>query len=380
MRFAARSASSGSALAIIAAATSVVVSATPRVLLAAGWLPPSARPFIWSDVLATYLDRLAGGRMPYADTFFDYPPGIGYVAGILARLAGGAVAYTVVWTAISVLGAAVIAALMVRAAPTGRTIVFWSASPQLLLYGGANFDVVPLLLLVVAVVIARRGHAFATISLLALGTLTKIFPAVSVPLELERVRRRSGIRAALIAAAVFILIVLVVALPSIVAPYPSTDSVLFQAVRTNFDSIWGLVIGALGLLGVPNAQAIVGWLSLLGLAVMYFVVLRSADPRADPALLTLQGLLVLLLWTRLYSPQYSLWVLPFLALCNVPVGPFVLLSIADIMLFVTIYPLTLVPWSAADPLPTFLLGAFAIGVVLRHVALIAMWSAARRSR
>lgn len=39
---------------------------------------------VWSDVLVTYLDRgLAQGAIPYWDAFFDYPPGIGYLAALI---------------------------------------------------------------------------------------------------------------------------------------------------------------------------------------------------------------------------------------------------------------------------------------------------------
>lgn len=371
-------ATAGRALAATVAAASVTVSAVPRILLAAGALPDALRPFVWSDVYATYADRLSGGRVPYADAFFDYPPGIGYLAGLFSRLAGGAVVYVLLWTAVAAAAAAIVAMLLARESSPQRAIAFWSLSPQLLLYGGSNFDVIPVALVLGAVVLARRRRSFAAIVLLALGALAKVFPAVAVPVELERIRRGRGIAVAVGAGALFLGTVLVIAAPSVLAPHPSTEGVLVQAARTNFDSVWGLARALIDGAGLPGAT-IVGLLSLAGLAAAYLVVLARADPGADPARLTLLALLALLLWTRLYSPQYSLWVLPFFALLGLPVGIFALLATADLVVFATVYPLTLVPWSPADTAPTLLFGALAGGIVLRHVALIALWRAARRS-
>ena len=68
----------------------------------------------------------------------------------------------------------------------------------------------------------------------------------------------------------------------------------------------------------------------------------------------------------------SLWLLPFFVLLPLRIRSFVLLTIADVGVFFTIYPLTLVI-EASDPLRTpFLAGLFA-SVGLRVVALIVIW-------
>jgi len=327
-------------------------------------------------VYATYVDHLAGGRVPYADTYFDYPPAIGYLAGLFSRVSDGPVVYVALWTVIAAAASGGVAYLLAREGTPARTLLFWSGSPQLLLYGGANFDVLAVFTLVVAVVLARRGRHMAALIALGIASLVKVFPVVAAGLELERARRARGIRAALALSTAFAATVAIGAAPSLAAPHPSTEGIVVQASRTNFDSVWGLVLAALDGLHVPGAGTLVGALSLVGLLSTYLFVLRRAEPRADPARLTLLGLLALLLWTRLYSPQYSLWVLPFFALLPVRPRPFALLSIADIAVFAALYPLTLVPWGRDDTLPSILFGVLAVGVVLRHVALIGTWWAA----
>ena len=80
----------------------------------------------------------------------------------------------------------------------------------------------------------------------------------------------------------------------------------------------------------------------------------------------------LLLWSRLYWPQYSLWLLPSFLLLPLRARSFVLLTIADIGMFFTIYPLTLV-LDGSDPLRTVFFAALFASVALRVVALIVIW-------
>ncbi|MGH2378657.1 MAG: glycosyltransferase 87 family protein [Candidatus Limnocylindria bacterium] len=356
------------------AAATVLVSAAPRLALAAGVLPAQARPFIWSDVLFTYVERLGGGRLPYWDAFFDYPPGIGYPAAAFVLLAGGPLAYTALWTLVTAASAAAVGFMLARAAGTPAALLYWSLSPQLLLLGAVNFDVLLIALLVGAVLLARSSRTHLTSVALALGAVTKVFPAAVLPLELVRVWRAQGRAAAILSAALFAATALIVLGPSLVAPFPSTLSVLNAAGRTNFDSVWGIALAGLDGIGVPQAATIVAAVSFTGLTVTYLRGVVPAARRApDPAVGALLAIVAVLLWSRLYSPQFSLWVLPLFALAGVGVRRYALLSVADVIVFVTAFPLTLVAWGSDDLAPLLLLGGLAAGVVLRHAALILVW-------
>lgn len=370
----------GVALAAALAVLTVAISAAPRLALAAGALPEAARPFIWSDMYATYVDLLGGGRIPYRDTFFDYPPLIGYAAGLFAVVTAGPVAYVLLWAISSALGAAAVALLLTRAGHARDVVVFWSLSPQLLLFGGSNVDAIPAAFVVAAVLLARRGRMSAAFVALAVGAVTKVFPAVVLPALLERVRAARGWPAAAAGAAIFLVVGVLIAGPSLAAPYPSTQGLLHQAGRTNIDSVWGIALGLLEGVRVPGAAQALGAISLAGFVATYaLLVLPSARRDADPARAAVFGILALLLWSRLYSPQYSLWVLPFFVLLGMGRRPYALLSLADVLVFASVYPLTLVPWSSGDTVPLLLLGALAAGVVLRHVALILVWRGAQAS-
>lgn len=289
-------------------------------------------------------------------------------------MTSGPLGYVALWTVVSALGAAAVALLLSRAADPRDVVLFGSCSPQLLLYGGTNVDAIPVALLVAAVLLSRAGRGTAAIVALAVGTVTKVFPAVVAPLELDRLRRDRGPAAMAAAAAIFAAVAVAISLPSVLAQFPSTEGVLHQAGRTNVDSVWGIALGLLEGLGVPGAGQLLGLLAAAGLVLTYvLLVLPRARRSADPARGALLAVLALLLWSRLFSPQYTLWVLPFFVLLGLGVRRYALLSFADLVVFVSVYPLTLVPWRADDPVATGLLGLVAVGVVLRHVALIAVW-------
>jgi uncharacterized membrane protein len=362
----------GTGLAVVVAVASVALGAAPRLLFAAGPLSEAARPFVWSDVVATYVERLGGTALPYFDAFFEYPPVVGYLSGAFVRITRDPVAYVIAWAVVSAIAAAAVALILAREAGSDRALL-WSLSPQLLLYGAINFDVLAVLFLVAAVALARAGRSYSALAALALGTLTKAFPALPVPSELARLWRERGPRAAAVGLGTFLVTAIAIALPSLLAPHPFTESAAYTAGLANFDSAWGLVHAALRGLGFGAADAVVVVLSAAGAIAMYTWSLRraaGADLARSAALVTV----AVLLWTRLYSPQYSLWLVPFFALGALPRRAFALLSAADIVIFATVYPLTLVARPSGTVEATALFAVLAVGVVLRHVALVMAWA------
>lgn len=357
--------------AALAAAGVVALGAVPRVLLAAGALPGWLRPFTWSDAYFTWQRGLSGGRVPYRDTYFEYPPLLGYLSGALSLVTGSAVAYVVAWAILQVACAALVAVLLTREAGADRTLRRWSLAPQLALLGTLNFDLLAVAACVLAVVWARRARPLRASVALAVGTALKIFPLVAIPLLVVRDARRPAVAAG--TAAVFALVVALAYAPSLSAPYSSAESVTRYAagIEANPDSIWRLGHSLVAGLGVPAAPAVIVAVTALGLVLTYLVVvLPRAARAADPALGIGLAVLVLLLWSRLYSPQFSLWWLPFATLLPIGAGTFAALVAADIAVFLTISPLGLVEWPAGDPTEGTLTALLAAAVVARHLALI----------
>lgn len=362
----------------IVAAGSVVLSSLPRIWLAAGALPDALRPFVWSDLYVSYEQLLAGGQVPYWETVFYYPPGIGYIAGGFSRMAPDAATYLSLWTALLASAAGLAGWSLARAGDAWRALVYWSLSPQLLLHGGANFDILPTAAVVGAILLARHGRRLSALALLGLGTVLKAFPAAVAPLELDRMRP-DGRRLA-VGATVFGGVVLILALPSLLAPFPSTLSLPQYAQRVNFDSPWGLVFEVAAATGREEVVLVLGATTIVGLIATYFLgVLPHARRARDPVVGAGLAVITVLLWSRLFSPQYTLWTLPFFVLLGIRSKLFLGLALADTLVFLTVYPLTLVRWAPNDLLALALLGGLAAAVALRHVVLVALWLAVARS-
>jgi len=359
-----------------AAAGLVIVGAAPRLLLAAGVLPPVLHPFVWSDLLYTWERGLSGGRVPFWDSYFEYPPLGGYLSGVFSLVASGPLVYLLLWTVVQAAAGAVVAWGI---APSGRAARWcWSLAPQLALFGPTNFDLIAVAAVVVALRWERDHGAVRSAIALAVGTATKLFPAVVLPVFL--VRSPFDRRSAFVRVAVFAAVLVASYAPGAAAPYSTLESLRRYSVGgiTNFDSFWGLVESVLVGLGLP-AETLMSAVTLIGLAITYVVFVIGPARRArDASAPAAVAVLSVLLWSRLYSPQFSLWALPFFALAALPVRAFVLLTVADVGVFLTVYPLTLTERLAVD-VRDLLLATLAAAVVLRHVALLLAWRAAVRS-
>jgi uncharacterized membrane protein len=361
------------ALALLAAAA-VLIGGLPRVLLAAGALPEVLRPFTWSDALFTYVRGLSGHRLPYFDGLFEYPPVLGFGAGVFSWLAPNAAWYVAAWTIVLGLCAAATAYVLAPYASVRRVAAAWALAPQLVLLGSLNFDLVAVFFLVAAIVCLGTGRALTAAGLLGLGAAAKLFPAAALPALVTRIRKRGT------AVATFGAVVAGLTIPTLFAPSSALTGVAYYAsLGSNLDSPWGMLARVLAAVGIPipAADGIVLLITLAGLAVTYAFALRYA--RAEPAVACGLAVLAVMLWTRRYSPQYSLWILPTFVLTPVPGRIIALLAIADTVVFLAVSPLTLVPRGSTTAVDVALLGALAAAVVLRHAALVMTWRSLIRS-
>ena len=360
------------AVALVAAAVTIV-GAVPRVLLAAGAVPEALRPFVWSDSLFVYLRGLSGHRLPYVDGPFEYPPLVAAASAVLSITSQSALAFVASWAILQGTVAAVAAWLLTSAAPPRRVLARFALSPQLLLLGSLNFDLLAVAFLTAALLAAGRDRNGRAAGLIAFGTLSKLFPIVAAPIVIARARDK--VRVVLILGG---MVAAGYAAASLAGPTGgSGPGYYLVGIGANLDSPWGLVTAALRAFGVANATVIVTTLSLVGFALTYalgVLPLARAREATVPMGLAVVGLL---LWSRLYSPQYSLWLLPLFVLLPLGTRLFALLIAGDLIVFFTVFPLTLVLRSEVDITATLLLGALAAGVFLRLAALVGVWRALR---
>lgn len=358
---------------MIAAVVAVLVSQWVRLVLEV--LPEPFTAYGHLDIESILVGtRVLEVHWPYWAFPFEYHPVIGWATALLSYVSPHAVFLILAWGVIVAIAAGAVASLLTRAVGARRTLAFWSLSPQLLLFGGANFDAIAVLsILAGAAYFARGRHARAGAALAA-GTATKLFPAVVAP-PLAIALWRSGARRSALAFAVMALAMLAILDgPAIVAPHSLLSSGVtpYGVGSWNLDSIWlPFAIGLGAFLDQATINRIVTAVSLVGLAASYvWLVLRPALRGADPVWAGWIGVCAVLIWTRLYSPQYAIWVLPVFALYVPRPGLLAFMFVGDALVFGTIFGLHGLGLRVDDPAALPLLGLMVVGVVVRHIALV----------
>jgi hypothetical protein len=296
-----------------------------------------------------YGSAIVAGQVPYRDVFVEYPP-LSLVFFTLPRLVGESFRWYYVWFQIQVVLAdlVILGALSAAREPDTEPWRILAPYTSLVLAVGPitlqQFDIFPAALTILAVVCyARRRDAAAWI-LLALGTMTKVYPALLGPVFLllddTSLARRVG-RAA-VAFSATCLVVLAPLL--IIAPTSLGGMLAFHSQRgIHLDSEYATiafaaralhlsfvhVVSAYRSVNIEGAAAafLVRWTTPLlaaALLLAYALVLRHvrrAGPTRDVRIVATSSALVLLaglVTSKVLSPQYLIWVLPLMPLLVQP--------------------------------------------------------------
>jgi uncharacterized membrane protein len=223
---------------------------------------------------------------------------------------------------------------------TGLRALLWAASPGLVLYAFHNWD-----LLVVGAATAGvwawwKGRPTVAAALFGLGGALKFYPLLFlIPLALER--WRDGDRAAAFrAAGAGVAIAALVNLPIlIVDPEGWFITYRFHSLRPpNYDSLWG--VGPLYDLGTRTSNVLTTSLFLVTVGAVLWTAERRARRDAYP-FVQVCGCLVAayLLWGKVHSPQFALWILPFFVLIGVRVRWWVAYMVDNVLLYVGVFVL-----------------------------------------
>ena len=223
---------------------------------------------------------------------------------------------------------------------SGRRAFIWAAAPALVLYSAHNWDFLATACVVGAVL--GRGPAAdrATAALLGLGAATKIYPGFfALPLLLERLYARDTRGAARVVAGtggVWLLI----NVPFLLAnPDGWWATYAFQAGRVGRPHHQlDLVLGLPG----PRTSTVDHW-SFALIALSWLValvagwVLARRTGRYPWLQVSAAMLCAFLLFNKVYSPQYVLWLLPFFVLLRIRWGWWVSYLAVDVLLYVGLF-------------------------------------------
>jgi uncharacterized membrane protein len=326
----------------------------------------------YSDVAALYgdVDRDRGldeDRFPYLEGENEYPVLTG-VSMWVAALPADSYASFFTWTAVLLAAAALVSAAMLHRLAGPRALVF-ALAPTLLIYAFMNWDLFAVALATggtLAFLKRRDGTAGV---LLGLGAATKLYPALFlIPFAIARLREGRRDRAALLAGTAVGSWALV-NVPFAIASFDRwSEFFRFNADRpADWDSLWYIAARQLGFTWDP---AVVNALAL-GTFVAAAAALWLAVGRRLPAYslwtLGFPLLVAFLLTSKVYSPQYGLWLLPWFALVLRDVRLFIAFQLADIAVFVTRFEFFARYGGVGDGLPQW---SFEVAVLVRAAILI----------
>ncbi len=263
---------------------------------------PLVEGSIYSDVASFWWreENLQRGEAPCIQYFFEYPP-TACLMIYASRLLGGAsqTGYYVVYSLLSLPAFIVLAVCLSRLA--GLPGSFFILAPSMVVYGVYNFDHFFTAFLAAALLMQARGRWRAAAVLLGVSFSVKLFTVLLLPLlMLEAGGRRK--------AAATVLFFAVGALPTWVPVVLLNPGWLSEFIR--FHSLWGLENSWLvWLSNDPFSQSakLVAYLTALLLIIRAYTLTASFAARG---FLTLAGFLI---GSPTFTPQMTLWLLPFTA-------------------------------------------------------------------
>ena len=265
-----------------------------------------------------------------------------------------------------------------------------------------RFDLWPAALAVgglVAILVERRRLGFA---LLGLGTAAKLFPVVLVPLGLLYAARHGGRRAVRDGAVAFVAVLGAIALPFLaLAPGGVRYSVESQSGRAlQIESLGASLLLALHRVGAyaphahfstgswnlsgstPQALAVLQTLAqLAALLGVWWLFARSRRTGPQLALASTTALAVFILCDRVLSPQYLIWLIPFVPLVLGRRGFAAAgLLVPALLLTRSVYPGRYEDLIRFEALPTWLLVARNVLLVVLAVELVRQIGIASRRK
>ena len=285
------------------------------------------------------------GAVPYRDFFMEYPPGA--LAVFLPPEVFGSAHYNAAFKALMTLcGAATIVVVALLLAHLGATRArLWAALALLALSPIAlgpislnTYDAWPALLTVVALALLAAATPVAAFAVLGLAFAAKLYPIVLVLPASVFVWRTLGRSAALRSLAAFVTVAAVLVVPFLaLAPHGLLESFRAQAGRSlQVESLGGSLLGVADRLGwysatvlhrtghtisydlvgsLPRAIGVVSSvlqvLAVVGVTLLY---LRRRDDLMRLAAAFAAVVAGFLAFTRFFSPQYLVWLIPLVVL------------------------------------------------------------------
>jgi uncharacterized membrane protein len=301
----------------------------------------SDRAFRWmcySDLVELHEDGRFTRGLPYLEARSEYPVGSGLFMWAPSLAGDGAWTFFAT-TALALSSLAILTSTLLFRAVGDRALYF-ALAPSLFLYAFLNWDLLAVTLAMGAsLAYLRRRDALAGV-LVGLGVAAKVYPLLLiVPFALGRRRegdRDGSIRIVGWAAGSW----LVLNIPFLVFAFDRWSEFLrFSSERlVHRATLWFLGCRALTGESVCTQVEPINWLSLAAFVVTAVLVWRAKvarEPDVPRWALTFPLIVLFLLTSKVYSPQYSLWLVPWFALVLPDLRLFAAFETMDVAAFAT---------------------------------------------
>lgn len=345
----------------------------------------------YTDVLALYYaEGLNEGKVPYRDHPVEYPVLTGYFMGALGlpvhalgvdnpEINQGQWAYNLNALVLSALAVATVAVILSLRRRRPWDAALFALAPALFLTATVNWDLLAVGLAAFGLLAwARRRPAVAGV-LLGLAGAAKMWPLFVLGPILVLALRANRLRAGLVAVGTAVVALVAVNLP-VAVPYRDNWDRFFELNTTrpiDWGTLWyiGRYLDGKINTGDPGSMGPFEWLNaniptlnwvsyaLFGLACLGVAALALRAPRR-PRLAQLAFLVVaaFLIFSKVWSQQFVLWLLPLVVLARPKWGAFIAWQVAEIGYFAAFYGELL---GAATGRPVFPEGVFVLASTLR---------------
>ncbi|MCK5283146.1 MAG: DUF2029 domain-containing protein [Nanoarchaeota archaeon] len=236
--------------------------------------------------------------------------------------------------------------------------IFWAFAPSMLWFSYYNWDMITVMLSIMALYYYKEKKDILATVLLSLGFGTKIYPLLFFfPVLLHR-KFFKWIKIGLVFLATFLIVNYYFMLMNFKAWYFIYG---FHGMREpNIDSIWSVIMRFIPSLSIES----VNWITLILFASLYLYINIKFRNR-DFLFMSFISLLLFMIVNKVFSPQFIIWLLPFFAIYGIRLIPFYALEISNIaVLFATLNHI----FSHLDF--TMFLVYSGVFVVVRHVLLV----------
>ncbi len=310
------------------------------------------------------------GLQPYLDYWVEYPPVFPWMASGLKLLSvplgGDEAAFQVLFSLAMVVFEAgilwLIHAIAVRIWDEPRGLVTAAAYAALfypIYIANRHFESIALFFLLLGMYLVMRERRHTASLVIALGVLTKLFPAAALPALLAGQSWKA--RGRLVALAV-------AAVAGALAPLAVTAREFFVAslqnmlMRPGWETVWALADGYFGFGWIhryrqaphtalefnytPDLPAVAWWAAAGVVVALYAVLALRRSPLTPASIVWTTGLALaaFALYLRGWSPQFMVWLLPF-TLLAFPGGRGFLIATGLSALALLEYPGYFVLWS-----------------------------------